>query len=137
MLILKGISPGAALAFLLTGPATNLTTFGILKSLHGRKVALIFGGTIGCLAILLGMLVNLWLPNVSAKAVTPAFHESSMDWHIITLVLVAGLFILALLRRGPRGFISELWTMDEDDGHHDHDHDHGCCAETSQNRHVH
>ena len=31
VLVFNGISPGAALAFLLTGPATNLTTFSMLS----------------------------------------------------------------------------------------------------------
>ena len=35
----KGLSAGAALAFLLAGPATNVTTFGVLASLHGRRLA--------------------------------------------------------------------------------------------------
>ncbi|MDA0337696.1 MAG: permease, partial [bacterium] len=34
VLIHNGVSPGAALAFLLTGPATNLTTLGVLTRLH-------------------------------------------------------------------------------------------------------
>ncbi|MBT8492828.1 MAG: permease, partial [Deltaproteobacteria bacterium] len=36
VLIHKGVSPGAAVAFLLAGPATNMTTFGILTQLHSR-----------------------------------------------------------------------------------------------------
>ena len=43
ILIAGGVSPGAGLAFLLTGPATNVTTFGVLSRLHGRRLALAFG----------------------------------------------------------------------------------------------
>jgi len=141
VLILKGISPGAALAFLLTGPATNLTTFGVLQSLHGRRVALIFGGTICLLAVVLGMLVNLWLPAIPMQTLVLTQSESAMGWRTASLALVAGLFAAALLRRGPRGFIGELWAMGEDgDDEHDHEHEHEhdhhgedhdeCCAET-------
>ena len=35
VLVLNGLSPGAGLAFLLTGPATNATTFGVLRRLPG------------------------------------------------------------------------------------------------------
>ncbi|HRV08115.1 MAG TPA: permease, partial [Acidobacteriota bacterium] len=42
VLLSGGISPGAALALLLTGPATNITTFGILTQLHGRRTAVVF-----------------------------------------------------------------------------------------------
>ena len=39
VMLAAGVSPGAAMAFLLTGPATNITTFGTLNQLHGPKVA--------------------------------------------------------------------------------------------------
>ena len=42
VLLHKGVSPGAAIAFLLTGPATNLMTFGGLRGLHGRGVVALF-----------------------------------------------------------------------------------------------
>ena len=47
----KGVSAGAAIAFLLTGPATNATTFGILKQLHGKRIALLFGVVVCSLAV--------------------------------------------------------------------------------------
>ncbi|MGA0869556.1 MAG: permease, partial [Planctomycetota bacterium] len=42
VLVAKGLSPGAAIAFLLTGPATNVTTFGVLSRLHDRRTAVAF-----------------------------------------------------------------------------------------------
>ena len=47
VLVLNGVSPGAALAFLITGPATNVTTLGVLTQLHGRRIALLFAATVG------------------------------------------------------------------------------------------
>ena len=46
VLIALGVSPGAALVFLLTGPATNVTTFGVLTKLHGRAVAIGFAASV-------------------------------------------------------------------------------------------
>jgi hypothetical protein len=60
---------GAALAFLLTGPATNVTTFGILSQLHGRRIALLFGGMMAALTIGLGLLVNTLMPDLRGIAV--------------------------------------------------------------------
>ena len=54
MLVANGVSPGAAIALLLTGPATNVTTFGLLSDLHGRKTAITFGVLIMVGAIGLG-----------------------------------------------------------------------------------
>ena len=42
IMVFQGLSPGAAIAFLLTGPATNITTFGVLHRLHGRRIAVLF-----------------------------------------------------------------------------------------------
>ena len=34
VLLHKGMSAGALVAFLMTGPATNISTFGVIRSLH-------------------------------------------------------------------------------------------------------
>jgi len=64
VLVAQGVSPGAALAFLLTGPATNVTTFGILTQLHGRKVAIAFALTMAIGAIGLGIAVDAGVGSV-------------------------------------------------------------------------
>ena len=43
-LVLKGLNPGAALVFLLSGPATNLGSFPILLKFLGRKIVAIYLG---------------------------------------------------------------------------------------------
>ena len=57
-LLFAGISPGAALVFMLTGPATNLATMGVIKEQLGLKslVAYLFG-VIGT-AIAVGLALN-------------------------------------------------------------------------------
>ena len=50
VLLAKGLSPGAALAFLLTGPATNVSTFGALAQAHGRATAVRFAAAMVILA---------------------------------------------------------------------------------------
>lgn len=124
VLIHKGVSPGAALAFLLTGPATNVTTFMLLSRLHGRRAALAFGGLMALLTVALGHLVNLFLPRVDAFPL--AQTESGLWAGIQTFCLagVAALFLAALLRNGPRAFIGELFSETEDEVHQDHDHHH-------------
>lgn len=49
-LILKGVSPGAALVFLLVGPATNITSLSVLFGLLGKRATVILvhrGGVAG------------------------------------------------------------------------------------------
>ena len=99
ILIYKGVSPGAALAFLLTGPATNVTTFGILTQLHGRRIALAFGAGIACLAVLAGHVVNAWGPALPGTPLHHA-HSSSTGLQEISLAALALMVASSLLRRG-------------------------------------
>jgi len=59
-LILKGVSPGAALVFLLAGPATNLATLTVLVGLLGRRATAIYLASIVICAVGLGLAVD-WL----------------------------------------------------------------------------
>jgi len=54
-LIAKGISPGAALVFLLVGPATNVATMVIVGKDLGRKSLLIYLVTIAVVAVLFAL----------------------------------------------------------------------------------
>jgi len=58
VLIAKGLDPGAALVFLLVGPATNAATVLVVYRLLGRRVLLLYlVGIVGC-ALLLGAIVS-------------------------------------------------------------------------------
>lgn len=63
VLIAKGLSPGAAIVFLMAGPATNAATMTVIGNVMGNRalwsyLASIIGG-----AILFGVLVNEFLPR--------------------------------------------------------------------------
>jgi uncharacterized membrane protein YraQ (UPF0718 family) len=136
VLIAKGLSPGAALAFLLTGPATNATTFGVLEQLHGRKVAFMFTGTVIAVVLGLGWGVNVLWPSAGAGVGQLHEHHETSWLSLGSAVVLGGLFVVSLLRQGPRGFLGRLWELGghshtaEPNGHahddgHDHGHDHG------------
>jgi len=57
-LALKGISPGAALVFLLAGPATNAASLPVIAGILGRKATFIYLVSIVVISMLAGMLVN-------------------------------------------------------------------------------
>jgi hypothetical protein len=57
-LILKGLNPGAALVFLLSGPATNIGAIVVLLKFLGRKVVALYLGTIVLISLLAGYVVN-------------------------------------------------------------------------------
>lgn len=58
-LVLKGVSPGAALVFLMTGPATNTGTIAIIVSQFGVRFASIYVGGVIAVTVVLGIIVDL------------------------------------------------------------------------------
>ncbi len=105
----KGVSSGAALAFLLAGPATNVTTFGMLSALHGRGLAIRFGLSLTLLAMVAG-----WSVDVLGIAVPPIAHPSDHGAHghgIVSWISAVGVGLLgaaSLLRQGARGFVRQI-----------------------------
>lgn len=57
-LALKGLSPGAALVFLLAGPATNAATLTVLPRILGRRGTVVYLVVIALASLALGMAVN-------------------------------------------------------------------------------
>jgi hypothetical protein len=120
-LLFAGVSPGAAVAFLLAGPATNVTTFAVLSQLHGRKVALVFAATVFALAVGSGLAINaLGVPAMGIMAGDEA-HSHAHAWGIAASAVMAAAFAWSVIRQGVRGFLHPLVSM----GGHSHDHGHG------------
>ena len=57
-LVLKGLSPGAALVFLLAGPATNAATITVVMRYFGNLATLIYLASIAACSLALGWLTN-------------------------------------------------------------------------------
>jgi len=102
------VSPGAALAFLITGPATNISTFGVLSRLHGKRAAALFGSATLAFSVLAGYIVN-WLITdfvpVKPAEILPE-EESLTNW--ISLAVLILLITFSLVKRGARAFLGEL-----------------------------
>jgi len=81
-LILKGISPGAALVFLLAGPATNITSLTVLVGILGKRATVIYLSTIAVFTVLFGMLVDQLyaILGVSAQASVGQASEIVPVW---------------------------------------------------------
>ena len=108
VLLAQGVSPGAGLAFLLAGPATNITTFGILTSLHGKRTAMHFAAVMALSAVALGIAVNVLTKNW-IKFSIPMLHEHQHGFFAYAcLGILAIAFSFSFLRQGPRGFIKQI-----------------------------
>ena len=132
LLLAKGFAPGAVIAFLLTGPATNLTTFGALSKLHSRSVAWAFVATAALATCLLGWGTNALLGDSFAAAAVVAHghaHGGAEHSHsalaISAAALLGVLTVWVLLREGPRAFLAQLGSSDGDAPAHHHHHHHG------------
>ncbi|MDP6850991.1 MAG: permease, partial [Planctomycetota bacterium] len=108
ILLAKGLSPGAGIAFLLTGPATNLTTAGLLSSLHGKKVAVIFGITMVLMAVAVGFGVNAVLGTDANPVAADAIHRHPDTSNIVFVGLLALVYLASLFRQGVLGFIGKV-----------------------------
>ncbi|MDE2974315.1 MAG: permease [Gemmatimonadota bacterium] len=103
-----GLSPGAGIAFLITGPATNISTLGLVSSLHGRRAAAAFAAVMVTFAVAAGVAINAAfgvLPVPSLEALT---EEPPSPLQRLSLVLLAGLFLRSVARRGLRAFAGEM-----------------------------
>ncbi len=129
VLLGAGVSPGAGLAFLLTGPATNLATVGMLGRLHGRTAAAAYMGGMTLLAVGAGYLANAVLGvQVPAAAATVHGHDHG-PLAPIALAALGLLFLASWMRQGPRGFLAQIMEFaggaspHRHAGHHHGDHD--------------
>jgi len=62
VLMLKGLSPGAALVFLMAGPATNAATIAVIGKSLGKKTLLTYLSSIIGGAVISGLFINYLLP---------------------------------------------------------------------------
>ena len=137
-LIFAGASPGAAIAFLLAGPASNVTTLGVLATLHNRATAALFAAVVIALAVACGWLTNWSLGSLSIPThVATEEHDHTSWWRIACAVALALIFILSLCRQGPRAWLGTILTLGEHGHDHDHDHDHGSCCHSNESHEDH
>jgi uncharacterized membrane protein YraQ (UPF0718 family) len=81
-LILKGVSPGAALVFLLAGPATNMASLTVLTGTLGKRATAIYLASIAVCAVLFGLIVDQVYASlgISAQAVVGQASEIVPEW---------------------------------------------------------
>ncbi|MHB1184095.1 MAG: SO_0444 family Cu/Zn efflux transporter [Desulfobulbia bacterium] len=93
-MILKGVSPGAALVFMLVGPATNMATISVLVGLLGRRATGVYLACIAITAVLFGLALDALYATlgISAKAMVGQAGELLP----YPVQLAAALLILAL-----------------------------------------
>jgi uncharacterized protein len=98
-LILKGITPGAALVFLMTGPATNAASFVTIWNILGRKTAIIYLATVAGCALLSGILLDYIAAGVHFEIVTRPHQMLPQAVEYASAVVLLTILISATLRK--------------------------------------
>jgi len=125
VLMLKGLSPGAALVLLMAGPATNAATITMIGKILGKKSLIGYLGAIITGALLSGLIIDYFLP-AEWFSVSEHFshmghdHEMLPVWlkigsaSVLTLLIMNGYLQKYLQSRrikrqdiNPSGFVPE------------------------------
>jgi len=105
VLMMKGLSPGAAIVFLMAGPATNAATISVIGNTMGRKTLFIYLFSIISGALFFGILINEFLPHDLFMNAMNHIHTGGHTHEILprwlqvgSAILLTGLMINGLLR---------------------------------------
>ena len=114
-LVAKGVSPGAALIFLMTGPATNTGTIAIIVSQFGSRFASIYVAAVIAVTVVLGIAIDTLLlaaglaisVNLDASH-APAIQLLQWGSALLLIALIVWRFRAGALRRGYEDMLLNL-----------------------------
>ena len=113
-LVAGGFPPGAALVFLIAGPATNVATLGAVYGAFGKRILAIYLSTIVIGSVALGSAFDFLLDG---SVVTAHVHGSSIIATISAVALTGAMAFFALeaaarrLRKAPKGLVLNVEGM--------------------------
>lgn len=109
-LLAKGLAPGAALVFLLVGPATNIGTLSLLFKFFGRRFVLLYVAVVSAGALAAGALLNLLEVQVLPAPEIGGHVAGGFSWlSWFFAILLALLLLISLVRTGLRTGLAELF----------------------------
>ena len=103
-LILKGLTPGAALVFLMTGPATNAASFVTIWKALGRATAITYLATVAGCALLGGLLLDYIAAGIDIEIATRSgwmLPNAAKNISAVVLLAILGFAILSKHRKVP------------------------------------
>ena len=112
-LILKGVSPGAALVFLLVGPATNVTSLSVLYGILGKRSVFRYLAVISVMAVAFGLGVDVLYTMLDISPVAIIGEAAELVPYPAKLAATIILIVLSIspvlnfLKKLPRSAKSE------------------------------
>ncbi len=114
-LVAKGLSPGAALIFLMTGPATNSGTIAIIVSQFGSRFATIYVAGVVAVTTVIGVAIDLaliflrlTLPVTLAASDSPTVQLVEWAAAAVLICLIVWRFRAGALKSGFQDMVSNL-----------------------------
>lgn len=99
-LLMKGLSPGAALVFLMAGPATNAATISVIGNTLGKKSLFVYLGTIIVGSFAGGIILDQFMPaSWFLRSMSDGHHHHMLpEWLMISsAIILTGLIIYTLI----------------------------------------
>ena len=112
VLMMKGISPGAALVFLMAGPATNAATITVIGKVMGKKTLTIYLASIIAGAMFFGLFIDYLVPRdifMGAMHGNHLTHEHGLlpVWlKMSSGILLAGLILNGYIQKFIRRYFN-------------------------------
>lgn len=97
-LVMKGVSPGAALVFLMTGPATNAATIATVWKIMGRRIAAIYLASVGASALAAGLLLDAVLPEFGARGMAHGHWMLPAPLQTLFAIVLLGVLVSSFVR---------------------------------------
>ncbi len=111
-LVTTGLSPGAALVFLLAGPATSIASLTIVGKLLGRRSMIAYLATIIVVAIAAGLLLDLIAGDQVRQATVSTFETPDgpieRAFKVLSAIVFLVLFVSSLGRKSYREPLSDI-----------------------------
>jgi len=96
VLIMKGLNPGAALVFLMTGPATNAASFTTIWKVLGRRTAIIYLLTVAGCALAAGLILDYLAGWFGSEVVTKPHWMLPQQVKTVSAVILLAVLLHAV-----------------------------------------
>ena len=96
-LMMKGLTPGAALVMLMAGPACNMASILVINKVMGKKTLMIYLASIFTMAIFWGHVVDYVLPTAwfeNGVLSANCCHEGGVSWFRMASSVALGLLLV-------------------------------------------
>jgi len=99
-MIMKGVSPGAALVFLMTGPATNAAAITTIWRMFGTRAGVAFLVSVALTALGSGILMDAWIPATVLRVdISASMAHTTPPWRSVSALMLLVLLAVPWLRR--------------------------------------